>query len=146
MCRNSFHMDGSHQGSPTEQCPNPHMPVLRSCHSSLMCSPRVPDRHAPGHPCAVKEKLINQTRPPYSIAPLSISDAHMPIVGAFCGRQGLELAAEWSAPMQPHTQHTTICCVSRHPFIRTSINFSHLRWSSSSVGSDYAAFAPYMHH
>ena len=54
--------------------------------------PQVSDVHIPGHPRDVKENVIDQTRPPSSIAPWSSSDAQLPIVGAFGGWTGVSMA------------------------------------------------------
>lgn len=42
--------------------------------------------HTPGHPCNPKENMI-LTRPPSSFSLWFSSDAHLPVVGAFCSGQ-----------------------------------------------------------
>lgn len=41
--------------------------------------------HLPGHPHDVKQNLINQIKPPSSIALWSGSDAHVPTIGTIGG-------------------------------------------------------------
>ncbi|KAK3558536.1 hypothetical protein QTP86_019007 [Hemibagrus guttatus] len=49
---------------------------------------KVSNTHVPGHSSDVKENVIHQTRPPSSIAPLSSSNAYVPIVATFGDAQG----------------------------------------------------------
>ena len=46
------------------------------------------DAQASGHPHDVEENVIHQTRPTSSTALWSSYDAHVPIVGDFCGGHG----------------------------------------------------------
>lgn len=42
----------------------------------------------PANPCDVKENVIYQTKHFLPLLRGPVSDAHMPIVGVFCGGQG----------------------------------------------------------
>ncbi len=56
------------------------------------------------HPPDLKAIVINQTRRPSSIAPWSSSDAHMPILSAFRGKQ------QSSSVTKPQPQQTMKLC------------------------------------
>lgn len=53
----------------------------------MLFLPQVSDPHAPGQH-DLKENVIHQTKPLFSIAPWCGSEAHIPIGGAYTGGQG----------------------------------------------------------
>ena len=56
---------------------------LPMVHPGTICSPGNRPTNTRPSTWNIKENMIHRTRPPSSIAPLSSSDAHMPIVGSF---------------------------------------------------------------
>ena len=57
--------------------------LLPMVHPGTICSPGNRPTNTRPSTWNIKENMIHRTRPPSSIAPLSSSDAHMPIVGSF---------------------------------------------------------------